>query len=156
MSLTVSWQMSLSYRNQNTDLQSNSMNWFLYDRDLRHERFNFLHIIFKSFYVNPFSPEKIEKFSFWDTKILENHKFKVYINVLGIRKLIQYFFKKGTANIPFTLTVFVILLFKGRPVLGSTHPVLCSLNACNLIKKRLQHRCCSVKFMKVLSTPFFT
>ena len=30
--------MSLSYRNQPIDLQSKSMDWFLYDRDLRHER----------------------------------------------------------------------------------------------------------------------
>ena len=30
--------MSLSYKNQSIDLQSKSMGWFLYDRDLRHER----------------------------------------------------------------------------------------------------------------------
>ena len=29
---------SLSYRNQSIDLQSRSMDWFLYDRELRHER----------------------------------------------------------------------------------------------------------------------
>ena len=33
-SLTLSWRMSLSYRN----LQSKSMDWFLYDSNLRHER----------------------------------------------------------------------------------------------------------------------
>ena len=38
--LTLSWRRSLSYRNQSIDLQSKSMNWFLYDRDLRHERSN--------------------------------------------------------------------------------------------------------------------
>ena len=32
--------MSLSYRNQSIDLQSKSMNWFLYERSLRHERLN--------------------------------------------------------------------------------------------------------------------
>ena len=35
---TLSWQSSLSYRNQSTDLQSKSMDWFLYDRELHHER----------------------------------------------------------------------------------------------------------------------
>ena len=30
--------MSLSFRNQSTDLQSKSMEWFLYDTDLRHKR----------------------------------------------------------------------------------------------------------------------
>ena len=31
---------SLSYRNQSIDLICKSMDWFLYDRDLRHERVN--------------------------------------------------------------------------------------------------------------------
>ena len=30
----------LPYRNRSIDLQSKSMDWFLYDRDLRHERVN--------------------------------------------------------------------------------------------------------------------
>ena len=32
--------MSLSHKNQTIDLQSNPMDWFLYDKDLRHERVN--------------------------------------------------------------------------------------------------------------------
>ena len=36
--LTLSWRRSLSYKNQSIDLQRKSMDWFLYDRDLRHER----------------------------------------------------------------------------------------------------------------------
>ena len=36
--LTRSWRRSLSYRNQSIYLQSKSINWFLYDRDFRHER----------------------------------------------------------------------------------------------------------------------
>ena len=36
--LILSRRGSLSYRNKSTDLQSKSMNWFLYDKDLRHER----------------------------------------------------------------------------------------------------------------------
>ena len=39
-SLTLSWRRSLSYRNQSTDLYRKSMDWFLYGRDLRHERVN--------------------------------------------------------------------------------------------------------------------
>ena len=31
---------TLSYRNQSTDLQRKSMDWFLYDWDLRHEKIN--------------------------------------------------------------------------------------------------------------------
>ena len=31
---------SVSYKNQSIDLLCKSMDWFLYDRDLRHERVN--------------------------------------------------------------------------------------------------------------------
>ena len=36
--LTLSWQRPLSYRNQSIDLLCKSMDWFLYDNGLRHER----------------------------------------------------------------------------------------------------------------------
>ena len=36
--LILSWWRPLSYRNQSTELQSKSMDWFLYDSGLRHER----------------------------------------------------------------------------------------------------------------------
>ena len=36
--LILSWRRPLSYRNQSIDLQSKSMDWFLYDNGLRHER----------------------------------------------------------------------------------------------------------------------
>ena len=38
--LTLSWQRPLSYRNQSINLRSISMDWFLYDNGLRHERVN--------------------------------------------------------------------------------------------------------------------
>ena len=45
--VTLSWRRSLSYRNQTIDLLCKSiinglqtMDWFLYERDLRHERVN--------------------------------------------------------------------------------------------------------------------
>ena len=38
LKLTPLQRRFLSYRNQSTDLQRKSMHWFLYDRDLRHER----------------------------------------------------------------------------------------------------------------------
>ena len=47
--LTLSWRKSLSYRNQSIYLQSKSMDWFLYDNGLRHERV--LTIFTKSLYV---------------------------------------------------------------------------------------------------------
>ena len=36
--LTLSWRRPISYRNQSIDLLYKSMDWFLYDIDLRHER----------------------------------------------------------------------------------------------------------------------
>ena len=35
--LTLSWRRSISYKNQSIDLHSKSMDWFLYNRDYRHE-----------------------------------------------------------------------------------------------------------------------
>ena len=46
--LTLSWRRSLSYRNQSTDLLCKSMDWFLYDRDPRHERVNIFLLLFKN------------------------------------------------------------------------------------------------------------
>ena len=36
--LTLSWRRSLPYRNQSIDLFYESVDWFLHDRDLRHEK----------------------------------------------------------------------------------------------------------------------
>ena len=38
ISLTLSWRRSLSCRNHSNDLLCKSVDWFLYDGDLRHER----------------------------------------------------------------------------------------------------------------------
>ena len=40
ISVTLSWPRSLSYRKQFIDLLNKSVDWFLYDRDLRNERLN--------------------------------------------------------------------------------------------------------------------
>ena len=38
--LTLSWRRFLSYRDQSIDLRGKSMDWFLYDKDLCHEKVN--------------------------------------------------------------------------------------------------------------------
>ena len=43
ISLTLSWQRTLSCRNQSINLHSKSMDWSIYDKDLRHERVNLKH-----------------------------------------------------------------------------------------------------------------
>ena len=40
MVLTLSWWRSLSYRNQSINFLCKLTDWFLYDRDFRHERVN--------------------------------------------------------------------------------------------------------------------
>ena len=40
--LTLSWRRFLSYKNQSIDLLCKLMEWFLYDKDIRHERVNTL------------------------------------------------------------------------------------------------------------------
>ena len=47
--LTLSWRRPLSYRNQSIDLRIKSMDWFLYDNGLRHER---VKVVFTSFYIS--------------------------------------------------------------------------------------------------------
>ena len=38
LTLALSWPKSISYRNQSLDFLCKSMDWFLYDRDLRHKK----------------------------------------------------------------------------------------------------------------------
>ena len=47
--LTFSWRSSVPYRNQSIDLWSKLINWFLYHRDLRHERVKNVTSIWLSF-----------------------------------------------------------------------------------------------------------
>ena len=53
--LTLLWRRPLSYRNQSIDLQSKSMDWFLYDNGLRHERVKdvVMSHVFLPIYQNP-------------------------------------------------------------------------------------------------------
>ena len=43
LSLTLSWRRPLSYRKQSIDLLCKSMDWFLYDNGLRHERVKYIY-----------------------------------------------------------------------------------------------------------------
>ena len=54
--LTLSWQRWIPYRNQSIDLQNKSIDWFLYDRDLRHERLKDIELHnFENKNFNPYS-----------------------------------------------------------------------------------------------------
>ena len=61
LSLTLSRRRSLSYRNQFKDLHSNSMDRFLYDRDLRRERVKQLFENIIWFYQGENEKEKLKR-----------------------------------------------------------------------------------------------
>ena len=58
--LTLSWRRPLSYRNQSIDLQSKSIDWFLYDNGLRHERVKTIPLRHEKYLKHtPFSKQNI-------------------------------------------------------------------------------------------------
>ena len=77
MILTLSWRWSLLYRNQSICTQTKSMDWFLYDNVLRHERVKYSSVTINiSNTMTRFSAKLIHELKF---KILErtisNNKF---------------------------------------------------------------------------------
>ena len=81
--LTLSWRRPISYRNQSTELRSKSMDWFLYDIGLRHER------------VKPFSKFWKKKQSYFRLSKV-NKKWSYYIKTYSC-----YHLKKGFCVLPF-------------------------------------------------------
>ena len=77
-SLTLSWRRPLSHRNQSIDLQSKSMDWFLYDNGLRHERVKYSKYICKGDFRNSavisgycsFCEQLLLRGSIWNIKFL--------------------------------------------------------------------------------------
>ena len=59
--LTLSWGRPISYRNQSIDLRSKSVDWFLYDIGVRHERVKWFLCLIASIwrYVYPLSTGEV-------------------------------------------------------------------------------------------------
>ena len=100
-SLTLSWRRLLSYRNQSIDLLCKSMDWFLYDNSLCHERVN--STLSKSLYfINKYWTNK-------STKINSKSVQKVFIpkiQILLLKFLLCYESLKlssSSANLSSTL-----------------------------------------------------
>ena len=123
--LTLSWRRPLSYRNQPIDLLCKSMNWFLYDNGLCHERVNVMHHLFRWwFYFN------ILVF-YW---YLQNQPPEVFCKK-GVLRIFSKFTGKHLCQSPFFNKVAAL-----RPA--------------TLLKKRPWHRCFPVNFAKLLRTLF--
>ena len=73
-SLTLSWRRPLSYRYQSIDLLRKSMNWFLYDNGLRHER------------VKEVLYNKSLSMKFLDLKGLKTVDHRVIFSVLEVKR----------------------------------------------------------------------
>ena len=58
ISLTLSWRRLISYRNQSIDLFRKSVDWFLYDIGLRHERVKHPVVFFSNLPMNRKSTQK--------------------------------------------------------------------------------------------------
>ena len=94
----LSWRRSLSYTNQSIDLQSKSMDWFLYDNGLCHERVkcNFKLLITTSIEIQ-----------------FKKRKFKNYFHVTDDMVCFNrpYSFKFFKGWLPLNLTWFILEYF---------------------------------------------
>ena len=90
--MTVPWRRSLSYRNQASDRQSKSINWFLYDRDLRHQRVNGVSI--NQIVQFSISLECIKKLLYISISDTANSFLEATVKYFKLVKLIWYFCMK--------------------------------------------------------------
>ena len=79
VSLTFSWRRSLSYRHQSIDLLCKSMGWFLYGRDLRHERGRWRksRLVMISQFLNFRILVRFLRFCMLQTSVLLNEKYSI-------------------------------------------------------------------------------
>ena len=86
--LTLSWRRPLSHRNQYIDLRSESMDWFLYDNGLRHERV-------KMIFVNFFCLISLKKLN--ETTSLWGYFYNQSVRHNSLKKILFMFgFKEST------------------------------------------------------------
>ena len=77
--LTLSWRRPWSYRNQSIDLRRKSMDWFLYDHGLRHERVKYPRHSLQQFFitlvttVSLFNPFHTLERRIWDPEPKTEH-----------------------------------------------------------------------------------
>ena len=94
--LILSWRSPLSYRNQSTDLLCKSMDWFLYDNGLRHERVHQVHSTFAL---------KLWQFH-WNCKNYQKN------HALTVIKTLRCCAQQGLKRISFLFKVFNVLMKK--------------------------------------------
>ena len=130
--LTRSWRRSLSYSNQSIDLLGKSMNWFIYDRDLRYERVKWVSFLT---HIRPI------------LLLYRNQSINVRLYEYHINKQPPVFrkFHRKTPVLESLYDKVARVLLK----LTLIH------DPATLLKKRLWHRCFPVNFAKFLGTIFY-
>ena len=97
--LNLSWRRSLSYKNQSIDLLYKSMDWFLYDRDLCHERVNIAIVALNTC----FSLYTVHVQSYW-----WNHSMNlldIVFSMFNLNKYVRITSNSGEFLVPSLLTL---------------------------------------------------
>ena len=126
------------------------MNWLLYDRDFRHERVKPL--MFPLGLSLQLQPTK-DKYGFF----LLRTSIETFSHVRTVESGSKVhcecssknaFEKQRLADV-FKINVLInFAIFTGKHLCWSLFLIKSDLNACNFMKKRLQHKCFPVKFVK--------
>ena len=109
--LTFSWRSYLSYRNQSIDLLCKSTDWFLYDRDLRHERVKYLHALEQA--KDVIKPLQINMMVLL-TKIVSNIGLKTLTSHKKINLSCLNFLRRSSADGYITVCKFQTEICKDR------------------------------------------
>ena len=115
--LTLSWRRFLLYRNRSIDLFYRSIYWFLYNRDLRHERFKtvfiYEHVLFCFFFYLIFLSwiftREISLYPFYHLHPLHRHLDISLVVATESSPLCKAGSRNQTWNLWYT--VFIIHLF---------------------------------------------
>ena len=126
--LTLSWRSSPYYRNQSTDLLCKPMDWFLYDRDLRHERVK---------YIVPHTEDISSAYDkIWNLEIVMS--FKVTTKKTNFKEVWNFIFKARNKSILNDVALYPYCwLWTSK----------CRLRNCNSLSQNIKFRCVLRTFM---------
>ena len=99
LSLTLSWRRSLWYRNQSIDLLCKSLDWFLYDRDLRPERVEIIHEVpflnLIIFYLKCIIHMKFLKYMYYsEFTDTQRNKLMCFVRPCDVSRMIYFSIRK--------------------------------------------------------------
>ena len=114
--VTISWWRSLSYRKQSVDLLYRSMDWFLFDRDLRHERFKRSELVVTKYcHVHSlfFCDGLTQKVPTWSIFFRKTSTLFFNFYLVAPRPTLGYY-RGGSLTHPMLITAFLQFRLKGH------------------------------------------